>query len=231
MTTFIVIFQAVIVFIVSIFVIYFRSYSKEFARQKAQLKTIEDKTDIIEQTKQKYLLELEHIRHNLQKINSNYQINFSELTKRRYECIESLYMNLFELKEYIFYNMFLPAEEFDYNKKIENYKILNDKAYKSYVKCSLYISDDLKEKVASFFNLAYSTYSSFKNYCVTDFQLNNIPISSITNNEDQKRINSLRNVNSKYFERLDEQIERLPILLKEIEIEFKNNIFFKNIDD
>lgn len=200
-----------------LYLIFFKSYFKEKGKNLA---TMEDIGEITR--------EVEEVKSLIQKQNIAYQINFSELTKRRYDRIDNLYVDLVNLQNFVKQNMFFYNDEADFNFKIEEFRKFYDLADTSRHKCSLYISTELKQKIIDVLNGAYSAYMSFRGLYNTDTR--KLGEVSIFNVQKQQLMHDLTTKNMNHLQALSDKIDKFPELLNGLEEEFKKQVILKEIE-
>lgn len=208
----------IIIIIGGLYLIFFKSYFKEKGKNLA---TLEDIGQITEK--------VEGVKSLIQKQNISYQINFSELTKRRFDRIDTLYEDLVNLQNFVKQNMFFYNDEGDFNFKIEEFQKYYDLADTSRHKCSLYISQELKQKIIDVLNGAYSAYMSFRGMYNTDTRkLGNV---SIFNVQKQHLMQKLTADNMNHLQALSDKIDKFPELLNGLEDEFKKQVILKDLEE
>lgn len=218
----------VVLFLIASYFLFYKNFLTELGKQNAQLATIEEKTKKIEEVKQTFTTELENIKAQLQRGNLTYQINLTELTKRRFDRIDALYVDLINLQNYVKQNMFYFNDEADFQNKVNEFKKFYDIADISRHKCSLYITDELKQKIIEVLNGAFSAFTSFRGLYNTDTR--KLGEVSIFNVQKQELLVRLSGQNMKFLENLDTQIDKFPELLNGLETEFKKQIILKDIN-
>lgn len=217
----------VILFLIASYFLFYRSFLKELGKQNAQLTSIEEKTKKIEGVKREFTQEIEGLKAELQKGNVTYQINLAELTKRRFDRIDTLYIDLINLQNFVKNNLFFFNDEADLTNKVNEFKKFYEIADESRHKCSLYISDPLKQKIIDVLNGAFSAYTSFRGLYNTDTR--KLGEVSIFNLQKQELLIRLSGQNIQHLEKLEEQIDKFPELLNGLESEFKQQIILKDI--
>ncbi len=203
-------------------------YFKQKVKHKAILEDISKITKKVETVKNNFNTKIEGLKSELQKQNIAYQINLSELTKIRFERIDSLYENLVNLQTYTKDNMFFYYDDDDYQSKKDNFKNLYDIAEMSRYKCNLYISQELKEKIIEVMNNAFSAYSAFIKLYNSDTK--DFKGVSIFNLSTQALMTKLKNENMLALFDLDTSIRNFPKLLDQLEKEFKKQVMLKELD-
>ncbi len=218
----------VILFLIASYFLFYKSFLKELGKQNAQLTTIEEKTKIIEDVKVVFTKEIEALRSELQKKNLEYQINQTELTKKRFERIDNLYIELINLQQFVQSNLFYFNDEEDYLNKSKKFKEAYELANSAKFKCLIYISNELKQKITDVLNGAYSAFNLFNGLYHTDTR--KFGEVSIFNLPKQELFVKLANENIDYLEKIEKQINKLPELLNSLEIELKKQVILKNIE-
>jgi hypothetical protein len=218
----------VILFLIASYFLFYKSFLKELGKQNAQLTTIEEKTKKIEEVKQAFTKDLEEIKAELQKNNLSYQINMSELTKRRFDRIDALYVDLINLQNYVSQNMFHYNNEEDFQIKVSEFKKLYEVADISRHKCSLYISDELKRNIIEVLNNANNAFILFCGFYRSDTR--KLEGVSIFNIQKQELLDILSEKKINYLDTLDKEINKLPELLNKLENELKRQIILKDLD-
>lgn len=232
-----------ILFLIASYFLFYKSYLKALGNKIAELETKEQLTSMEENVKnefrekiedykakinENFSTKIEQLKSTLAKENLSYQINLVELTKIRFVKIETLWINLIELQEYIKANMFAAetSEQFENNKAnfLNHYK----KADLSRRICHLYISDELAIKIVNVLNNSYGAYISFVRMYQTDpKKLGDI---SIFDRNTQMISQKLTKENFEAYESLNDEIEKFPKVLKELSDELKKNILLKEIE-
>ncbi len=224
-----------------LWLILFKSYFKEKGKNLATIEDIGEITTEVESVKKDFSekfenyksklneelsLKIEPLKSMLQRENITYQINLAELTKARFDRIDSLYIDLITLQKYISNNLFFYQDDTDFNLKISEFKKLYEIADISRHKCSLYITDDLKQKIINVLNGCHSAYMEFRGLYNSDTRkLGEI---SIFNVSKQQLLQQLTSQNIHHLNKLDDHISKFPELLEELEKEFKQQIILKD---
>lgn len=198
--------------------IFFKSYFKEKGKNLATLEDIEEITEKVESVKSI-----------IQKQNISFQINLSELTKRRFDRIDTLYVDLINLQNFVKHYMFVYSDDADFTNKVNEFKKYYEIADTSRHKCSLYISTVLKQKIVDILNGAFNAYSSFRGLYNTDTK--KLGEVSIFNIQKQDLMAKLAGQNIQHLKNLETQIDKFPELLKGLEDEFKKQIILKDLDE
>lgn len=217
-------------------------YIRVRIKNLAKLSDIGKITDKIESIKHEYnnkieeykaklgeelAIKVEPLKAMLQKENISYQIGLAELTKARFDRIDTLYIDLINLQKYISTNMFFYNDDSDFQSKISEFKKFYDIADMSRHKCSLYITDELKKKIIDVLNGCFAAYSAFRGLYNSDTRkLGEISIFNIAK---QELLQKLAAQNNYHLQKLDENIDKFPELLESLEKEFKQQIIFKEI--
>lgn len=208
--------------------IYLISYIRGKANNLATLEDVGKITQKVEAVKKIFNTQIEELKSELQKINIAYQIHLSELTKIRFERIDKLYEDLSNLQFFTKENMFFFLNDKDYKSKKDKFKELYDIAEKSRCKCNLYITQEIKEKIITVMNGAFTAYTAFiKLYNSDTKQFKNVSIYDIPT---QVLMAKLRNENVLALFDLSTAINDFPNLLNELEDEFKKRMILKNLE-
>ena len=208
----------IVIIIGGLWLIFFKSYYREKGKNLA---TLEDIGEITEK--------VEGVKSLLQKQNISFQINLSELTKRRFDRIDELYTDLINLQNFVKQNMFFYNDDVDFQNKISEFKKYYEIADNSRHKCSLYISDDLKQKIIDVLNGAHSAYMSFRGMYNSDTR--KIGEVSIFNVQKQELLQRLTGRNMNHLQQLNDKIDEFPTLLTGLENEFKKQIVLKELEE
>lgn len=234
----------VILFLIASYFIFYKSFLKEIGKQQAKIVTAEELTTIEENVKQDFRTQIEdykskiseqltykveNLKADLAKNNISYQISLAELTKMRFVKIEELVLDLIRLQDFIRENMFWAENDEDFKKNKDKFNELYKKADISRKLCTLYLSDELINKIIEVLNNSHSAYMSFvKMYHTNPKQLGEI---SIWDLNAQKIQQDLTNENFKAYQKLNTEIDKFPTILKDLSIEFKKQVILKNIEE
>jgi hypothetical protein len=232
----------VVLFLIASYFIFYKSFLKEVGKQQAKIITAEQLTQIEENVKQDFrtkiedykskigeqlTIKVENLKSELAKNNISYQISLAELTKMRFNKIEELVLDFIKLQDFIRENMFWAENDDDFRKNKEKFNELFKKADISRKLCTLYLSEDLINKIIEVLNNSHSAYMSFvKMYHTDPKKLGEI---SIWNLDAQRIRQNLTNENFKAYEKLNNEIDKFPVILKELSNEFKKQVILKNI--
>jgi len=217
----------VIVFLSLSYLIFFKAFLKAFAKEKAKLVTTSELTSIKESVKTEFNKKIESLRAELAKNNINYQITLTELTKKRFESIEILMMNLIELQDYIIDNMFAAENDEQYNQTKLEFNRLYRKTENQRKLSNLYIPEDIAGIVLNATNSTYAAYLAFLKIYKTDPKnlRNNIdwtPSASLIKEKLSKE-------NFKAYEKLNDSIDYFPKIINKLSSELRNEMFLKGL--
>jgi len=234
----------VILFLIASYFLFYKSFLKEMGKQQAKIITTEQLTQIEENVKQDFrtkiedykskiseqlTFKVESLKADLTKNNISYQISLAELTKMRFEKIEELVLDFIKLHDFIRENMFWAENDEDFRKNKEKFNEFYKKADVSRKLCTLYLSDDLINKIIEVLNNSHTAYMSFiKMYHTDPKKLGEI---SIWDLNAQRIRQDLTNKNFKAYEKLNSEIEKFPDILKDLSNEFKRQVILKNIEE
>lgn len=216
-----------IILIGGLYLVFFKSYFKEKGKNLATLEDIEQITEKVEGIKSEFNTDLEGIKAFLQRQNLAYEINLSELTKMRFQRIDTLYEDLVNLQSFVKLNMFSYEDDEDFISKKQKFIEYYNIADKSRYKCDLYISQDLKREIINVLDGAYQAYLAFIKYYNSD--TNKIGNVSFFNLEKGELLKQLSKQNMDALEKLNNEVEKFPNLLTGIENEFKKHVTLKEI--
>ena len=233
-----------ILFLGALYFLFYKSFLREKGKQYAKLVTRKELIEIEENVKQEFRtkiedyrtkitedlsIKIENIRAQLTKNNISYQISLAELTKIRFSKIETLISDLITLQDFIRENMFIAENSDDFEKNKEQFNKLFKKADISRKLCSLYLSNELINKIIEVLNNSYKAYISFvKMYHTDPKQLGEISIWDLNT---QRIKQKLTNENFKAYEKLLSEIENFPAILKYLSDELKKEVIFRNIEE
>ncbi|PWH81882.1 hypothetical protein DIT68_14415 [Brumimicrobium oceani] len=217
---------------------------KELGKQNAKIITAEELTRTQESVKQEFrtliadykskiseqlTVKVENLKAELAKNNISYQISLAELTKMRFQKIEELVLDLIKLQDFIRENMFWAENEEDFRKNKSSFNELYKKADISRKLCTLYLPDELIQKIIDVLNNSHSAYMSFvKMYHTNPKQLGEVSLWDLNAHKIQQ---DLTNENFKAYQKLDSEIDKFPSILKDLSSEFKKQVILKNIDE
>lgn len=233
----------ILLFLIASYLMFYVSFLKSFGKETAKLVTQGDLTNIKESVKQDFRekieeyksklseelsFKIEPLKAELHRGNISYQINLTEITKRRLDRIEEYYMNLIDLQAYTAKNMFHYLDDSDFNRKTDEFKIKYDSVNLSRHKCSLYLNDILNNKIIDSLNNVYEAYLNFRKYY--DSNSKQIQEGSFFNLEKQQLLTNLSSRKIDSLDKLDNEIDKFPLILNELAHEFKTQIILKNID-
>lgn len=234
----------VILFLIASYFLFYKSFLKEIGKQQAKIVTAKELTSIEENVKQDFRTQIEDykskiseqltskvetLKAELAKNNISYQISLAELTKMRFEKIEELVLDLIRLQDFIRENMFWAENDEDFKRNKDKFNKLYKKADISRKLCTLYLSDELINKIIEVLNNSHGAYMSFvKMYHTNPKQLGEI---SIWDLNAQKIRQDLTNENFNAYEKLNTEIEKFPAILKDLSTEFKRQVILKNIEE
>jgi len=234
----------VILFLIALYFLFYKSFLKEMGKQQAKIITTEQLTQIEENVKQDFRTQIEdykskiskqltfkveNLKADLAKNNISYQISLAELTKMRFIKIEELVLDFIKLQDFIRENMFWAENDDDFRKNKEKFNELFKKADISRKLCTLYLSEELINKIIEVLNNSHSAYMSFvKMYNTDPKKLGEI---SIWNLDAQRVRLNLTNENFKAYEKLNTEIDKFPVILNELSNEFKKQVILKTIEE
>ncbi|WP_109360525.1 hypothetical protein [Brumimicrobium oceani] len=234
----------IILFLIVSYFIFYKSLMKELGKQNAKIITAEELTRTQESVKQEFrtliadykskiseqlTVKVENLKAELAKNNISYQISLAELTKMRFQKIEELVLDLIKLQDFIRENMFWAENEEDFRKNKSSFNELYKKADISRKLCTLYLPDELIQKIIDVLNNSHSAYMSFvKMYHTNPKQLGEVSLWDLNAHKIQQ---DLTNENFKAYQKLDSEIDKFPSILKDLSSEFKKQVILKNIDE
>jgi hypothetical protein len=218
----------IVIIIGGLYLAFFKSYFKEKGKNLATLEDIGKITQKVEVVKIDFNTKIEELKSELQKHNITYQITLSELTKIRFERIDNLYEDLVNLQKFAQENMFSFNDKKDYQLKKKDFMKYYNIAYKSMVKCNLYISKELTQKNINILDNAYSTYSAFNEYYNTD--TNKFETISLFSSPNFDLMDKREKKNRVALNNLKNAIMKFSDLLKQLENEFKKQVILKEIE-
>ena len=224
-----------IIFLIGCYFLFFRKYVEELGKQTAELTVIKQKTNEIESVKHSFSQELETFKKQIQldlakevepfkaslsKENIAFQIYNTEYIKLRFQRLDDLYGKVYELKKYCQSNLFMYSDPQDFNdKKVkfhEHYKNVEDALYRT----AIYINDEVTVSVIDLLNETFTALQAFTMFYNTDPNRNSFIFKS--QREDLRQ--SMLQRNNKSLEKLNDSIDKLPSLLRNIESEFKRHL-------
>jgi len=221
-----------ILFLIVCYFIFYRKYLEELGKQTAQLALIKEKTLEIETVKSAFneqletfkkqiqidiAKEVEPIRATLNRENIAFQIYNTEYIKLRFQRLDDLYGQLYELKKYCQSNLFLYIDEQDFRNKKEKFHEHYRSAEDSLYRAAIYIDENVTVSVIDMLNETFNAQQAFTMFYNTDPQF-------IFNSQRQDLMQSMISRNDNSLERLNKSIENLPTLLRNIETEFKRHL-------
>lgn len=234
----------IILFLIVSYFIFYKSLMKELGKQNAKIITAEELTRTQESVKQEFrtliadykskiseqlTVKVENLKAELAKNNISYQISLAELTKMRFQKIEELVLDLIKLQDFIRENMFWAENEEDFRKNKSSFNELYKKADISRKLCTLYLPDELIQKIIDVLNNSHSAYMSFvKMYHTNPKLLGEVSLWDLNAHKIQQ---DLTNENFKAYQKLDSEIDKFPSILKDLSSEFKKQVILKNIDE
>ncbi len=211
----------------------------ELGKKIAELTTIAGKTDIVEQIRKNFNNDLERVKGEiqinvaekvkplealLQKDNITYQLFTAEYIRLRFERLDSLYFKVYELKKYCesnFSPMFISANSVEeFTTKRNNFYKYYDEVNDAFYKAMIYINENVQVSVIDFINETFKAVKEFDVYYTTTVRLTNQTQSSTTQSESLSKTSTLQ---ERALNRMENAIDKLPELLRIIEIEFKNH--------
>lgn len=234
----------VVLFLIASYFIFYKSFLKEVVKQQAKIITAGQLTQIEENVKQDFrtkiedykskigeqlTIKVENLKFELTKNNISYQISLAELTKMRFVKIEDLVVDLIKLQDFISENMFQVENEEDFRNNKEKFNQFFKKADVSRKLCTLYLSDNLINEIIKVLNSSHSAYMSFvKMYHTDPKKLGEISMFDLNAQNIQLY---LTNENFNAYQKLNDEIDKFPNILKELSNEFKKQVILKNIED
>jgi hypothetical protein len=218
----------IIIFLIGLYLIFFKSYFKEKGKILATLEDISQITEKVETVKSAFQNSLEGLRADLAKQNISHQLVYSQLLVYRYKRFDDFFDALIELQNFIKENLFSYASEEEYlNKKVEFfrlYKILDIARFK----VNIYISDSFKQKLIDNLNGCYEAFSSFVKMYNSDTQkFDDLAIFSLSA---QQLKSKMVDMNIEAFNKLQSAIDTFPKLLTELEDEAKKALLLKDAE-
>lgn len=226
--------QLILFLIVSYFIFY-KKYLEELGKQAAQLTLIKEKTLEIETIKSAFneqlesfkkqiqidiAKEVEPIRATLNRDNIAFQIYNTEYIKLRFQRLDDLYGKLYELKKYCQNNLFLYVDEQDFRNKKEKFQEHYMNAEDALYRAAIYIDETVTVSVIDLLNETYAAQQAFTMSYNTDPHKHEF----IFNSQRQDLLQSMLDRKNHSLERLNDSIDKLPELLRDIEIEFKRHL-------
>ncbi|MDR3679211.1 MAG: hypothetical protein P4L41_04525 [Flavipsychrobacter sp.] len=209
----------------------------ELGKKIAELTTIAGKTDIVEQIRKNFNNDLERVKGEiqinvaekvkplealLQKDNITYQLFTAEYIRLRFERLDSLYFKVYELQKYCesnFSSMFISANSAEeFKTKRDNFYKCYDEVNDAFYKAMIYINENVQVSVIDFLNETFKAVKGFDVYYTTSIRLANQ-----LNATQSDSLSKTAILQEKALNRMENAIDKLPELLRIIEVEFKNH--------
>lgn len=216
-------FIPVMVPLVLLFWIFYKSFILQLAKYHAQLVTIKDITRLKEDVKNEFNQKIENLKSELAKNNISYQITLSEITRRRFESVEMLVTNLINLVDFMTEDLFIVANDVDYNSAKENFRILYKSAKKARIVSNLYLTEALILRIDDALTSSYEAYLLF----LKMYRTNPKNVESTISFPSEALLARLQAENNNAFEKLQELTIKFPVLLDDISSEVKSTFYLK----
>jgi hypothetical protein len=216
-------FSPVIISLALLFWIFYKSFILQLGKYQAQLVTIEHITRLQEDVKNEFNQKIENLRAELAKNNISYQITLSEITRRRFENVEILVMNLINLVDFMTEDLFIVANDVDYDKAKENFRALYKSAKRARLISNLYLTEPLILRIDGVLTSSYDAYLQF----LKMYRTNPKKLGSMLGFPSEALKLRLQDENNSAFEKLQELTIKFPVLLDDISFEVKSTFYLR----